>query len=103
MDKGMKQLVESRMNEMKQAQVRLVEGWGRHIKAINSHMKSKYGREMSDLEAMNVAQCLENALQNSGLRSSAKLFEVTTEDSIEFLGIQLPVIAALLPLRKMAA
>lgn len=90
-------LVEARMNEMKQQKLRLVEGWSKHIKAINEHMRSKQGREMTEIETMNVAQCLENALQNSGLRSSARLFEATTEDSTQFLGIQLPVIAALLP------
>ncbi len=58
---------------------------------------------MSVHEKRNVAQCLENALIESGLKSRSKLFEATTEDNISFLGIQLPVIAALLPTLKMAA
>jgi hypothetical protein len=97
MDTGIKQLVESHMAEMQRRQDMLVEGWKTHLTSIDKYMNEKYGRSMNDIERRNVAQCLENALENSGLRSAARMFEATTEDAVKFLGIQLPVIAALLP------
>jgi len=53
---------------------------------------------MSMVERRNIAQCLDNALIEGGIRQQQRLFEATTtEDHISFLGIQLPVIAAMLP------
>lgn len=43
------------------------------------------------------ARCLENALLESGVRSKSSIFETTDSAAISFLGIQLPVISALLP------
>lgn len=40
---------------------------------------------------------MENALLEGGVKSQSKLFETTDSSAISFLGIQLPVIAALLP------
>lgn len=86
-DNGIAKLVESHHAELQRRQEALVRGWGKHIATINEHMKSKQGREMTDLEKCNVAQCLENALENSSRGKHTRLFEATTEDSIEFLGI----------------
>ena len=60
-------------------------------------VKAEQGRDMSLYEKMCVAQCMQNAREDALARRNSKLFEATTEDSISFLGIQLPVIAALLP------
>ena len=49
------------------------------------------------MDKMNIARCLENALLEGGVRSKSKIFETTDSSAISFLGIQLPVIAALLP------
>jgi len=49
------------------------------------------------MDKMNIARCLENALLEGGVKSQSKLFETTDSSAISFLGIQLPVIAALLP------
>lgn len=94
---GVQGLVESHIQERQRRQEALVRGWSKHINAIDEHLKSKQGRTMTDIEKMNVAQCLENALDYSARGSQSSLFEATTEDSVKFLGIQLPVIAALLP------
>ena len=99
--KGVQSLVESHLQERQRRKEMLIRGWSRHLNANNEHMKSKHGREMNEIETYNVAQCLENAVDYSA-RGDSRLFEATTEDSIKFLGIQLPVIAALLP-SKMAA
>lgn len=69
----------------------------KYLKAVNEWTKEHSDREMSLNERRNVAQCLYNAILDTGMKAGAKLFEATTEDSIQFLGIQLPVIAALLP------
>ena len=69
----------------------------RYLKAVDEWTEKNYDRKMSLYEKRNVAQCLHNAIVDTGLKGGTKLFEATTEDSISFLGIQLPVIAALLP------
>jgi hypothetical protein len=60
-------------------------------------LEAEHGRKMSLYEKLCLAQVLQNARVDAMAKRSSKLFESTTEDSISFLGIQLPVIAALLP------
>jgi hypothetical protein len=67
------------------------------IEIVAEGVKAEQGRDMSLYEKMCVAQCMQNAREDALARRNSKLFEATTEDSISFLGIQLPVIAALLP------
>jgi len=93
----MHKLIESRLDQIYEQQDRLSEAWSPYINAVNKYLQETQNRSMNDHERRNVAQCLENALVDSGLRSRSKLFEATTEDNISFLGVQLPVIAALLP------
>jgi len=72
----------------------------KYINAVNEWVKSTKNRDMTDMtiyEKRAVAQCLYNAIVDTGMKAGTRLFEATTEDSISFLGIQLPVIAALLP------
>ena len=69
----------------------------KYLNAVNEYTKKTADREMTLFEKKNVAQCLHNAIIDTGMKAGKKLFEATTEDSISFLGIQLPVIAALLP------
>jgi len=91
------ELIDQRMKQIQDEQERLVESWNPFINAVDEYLKETENREMSIYERRNVAQCLENALCEGGLKSRQRLFEATTEDNISFLGIQLPVIAALLP------
>jgi len=69
----------------------------RILESVDKYTEKTRGHKMSTNEKRNVAQCLYNAILDTGLKSGGRLFEATTEDSIQFLGIQLPVIAALLP------
>lgn len=71
----------------------------KYVNACNERMKTINGRELDAHERRSMAQCMHNAIMDTAMRkrSGGKLFEATTEDSISFLGIQLPVIAALLP------
>ena len=93
-----KQLIESKMKSLLEAQDVLVNQWqSPYIDAVEAYMKSECGREVSLFEKRNIAQCLENAFMDAAAKSQGKLFEATTEDHISFLGIQLPVIAALVP------
>jgi hypothetical protein len=89
-------LVESRMSAMKNDRTRLMEGWSPYIASVESYM-SKQGKSLTEMDKMNIARCLENALLEGGVRSKGKIFETTDSSAISFLGIQLPVIAALLP------
>ena len=75
----------------------------KYLGIVDKHVKENQGRDMTIYEKRNVAQCLYNAVIDTGLKAGTRLFETTTEDNIAFLGVQLPVIAALLPSEKMAA
>jgi hypothetical protein len=94
---SLEKAIETRMNDMKNRREKLVESWNPYISAVQDYVKDKRGRGMSDWEKMNIAQCLENALVAGGVRAGSQIFETTTQSNIAFLGIQLPVIAALLP------
>lgn len=92
-----KDILEARVKSVYEMQDKLVGAWKPFISAVDKYLQKTADREMNVHEKRNVAQCLENAVLDSGLRSRAQLFEATTEDNIAFLGVQLPVIAALLP------
>lgn len=96
MSKGIANLIESRMSAMQADRKRLMEGWSPYINSVESYM-GKQGKSLTEMDKMNIARCLENALLEGGVRSQGKIFETTDSSAISFLGIQLPVIAALLP------
>ena len=94
----LQKLQESRMLEMKASRAKLVEQWNPYIGAVEGYLKGKGKDGMTEIDKHNVAQCLENALIEGSLKGGSRLFEGTTYQSdIAFLGVQLPVIAALLP------
>ena len=93
---GLASLAENRMKQILGRQEQLVAGWSPFLDEVDNYMQDTRGRKLDIHERRNVAQVLQNALDESGLRKS-KLFEATQEDDISFLGLQLPVIAALLP------
>jgi len=90
------ELMESRMAAMQSERRRLVEQWSPYVNSVEKFM-AKQGKELTDMDKMNIARCLENALLEGGIKSRSKIFETTDQSAISFLGIQLPVIAALLP------
>jgi hypothetical protein len=93
---SMQKLIESRMSSMKNERLRLAESWNPYIASVENYMQ-KQGKTLNEMDKMNIARCLENALLEGGVKSQSKLFETTDSSAISFLGIQLPVIAALLP------
>ena len=96
MGKGINELVESRMSAMTADRKRLTESWKPYIASVESYM-GKQGKSLTEMDKMNIARCLENALLEGGVKSKSQIFETTDSSAISFLGIQLPVIAALLP------
>ena len=86
-EKTLNALVEQRMNQIQAEQDRLIETWDVFIKAADEYVQKEDNRELSIHERRNIAQCLENAFIEGGLKSRRRLFEATTEDSITFLGI----------------
>jgi hypothetical protein len=91
-------LYESRLSAMKAARSQLIEQWNPYLAAIDSYHTKKGLPLLNEWDKQNVATCLENALIEGALKTGNKLFEATTYQSdISFLGVQLPVIAALLP------
>jgi hypothetical protein len=94
----LQKLQESRMLEMKSQRAKLVEGWKPYIDAVDGYLKAKGKESLTEIDKHNVAQCLENSLIEGAMKGGSRLFEGTTYQSdIAFLGVQLPVIAALLP------
>jgi hypothetical protein len=89
-------VIESRFLQLKDQRARLVEAWAPYVKAVEIAMAEK-GQKMKDHQKWNIAQCLENAIYEGGLKAKSKIFETTYSDNITFLGVQLPVIAAILP------
>lgn len=91
------QLVESRYQAIVAERDKLVETWSRYINSADAYFQKKEGRKLSVVEKHNMAQCLDNALMEVAIRRRGNVFETTYSDNITFLGVQLPVIAALLP------
>jgi len=94
----LQKLQESRLSDLKSQRARLVEGWSPYINAVDRYLKEKGKTTLTEIDKHNVAQCLENSLIEGAMKGGSRLFEGTTYQSdIAFLGVQLPVIAALLP------
>ncbi len=93
------ELVQGQLKSLQQHQEELmrIPRIKKYLGIVERHVKESQGRDISVFEKRNVAQCLYNAIIDTGLKAGTKLFEATTEDNIAFLGVQLPVIAALLP------
>lgn len=91
------EMIQERLDQIFLYQDQLVEAWSPFLDAVDEHIKDEQDRNMNEWERRNLAQCLENAVLNDAARKRGALFEETTADAISFLGIQLPVISALLP------
>jgi len=95
------QIVERRMKEMEAHRDSLLADptIKKYLNAVGDYVKENKNREMSLHEQRVVAQCLRNAIDDASMRAGKgrTISETTTEDAISFLGVQLPVIAALLP------
>lgn len=92
---SIQKIVESRIEEMRNARKRLVEAHAPWIVSADKNRQLQGGAPLTDLQKENLAQVLENAIFDAA--GKRQLFETTTGSNIEFLGIQLPVISALLP------
>jgi hypothetical protein len=97
MNKNLQAIVESSIKEMQDRRMRLAKKWGLYVDAAAAYIQKNENRTMTDFEKGNIAQCLDNALFETALRQKSRIFETTYGSDISFLGIQLPVIAALLP------
>jgi Major capsid protein Gp23 len=96
MTKELNSLVESRLAAIQSERSRLTKSWSPYISSVKGYMQ-KQGKVLTENDERNIARCLENALLESGVRSKSSIFEATDSSAISFLGIQLPVISALLP------
>lgn len=68
------------------------------VRSVDKWVKKTQNRPATVYEKRNVAQCLYNCIMEAGVRQNQRVFEASTgQDNISFLGIQLPVISALLP------
>jgi hypothetical protein len=96
-----KSLVESRIAEIERQRDGLLQDplIQKYVGAVEKYVQEHKNRDLTLHEQRTVSQCLRNAIDEAAMRSGkgGMLFEATTEDNVSFLGIQLPVIAALLP------
>jgi len=60
----------------------------RYLGIVEKHVKETQDRSLNIYEKRNVAQCLYNAVIDTGLKAGTRLFETTTEDNIAFLGVR---------------
>lgn len=93
----MQALIESRIRDIQERKKALVNTWMPYIEAVNEYRQKEGLSEVSAYDAEQVAQCLENAFEDVAIRQKSKIHETTYQSNIAFLGVQLPVIAALLP------
>lgn len=91
-----KKLMESRLQAFEAERNRLVESWNPVIGSLEKHY-AKQGKTLTSHDKRNVARILENSLAEATNRTRSKIFETTDTSSIDFLALQLPVVAALLP------
>jgi len=84
------ELVKSQLKSLQEGQEALmrIPRIKKYLGVVNEHVKENQGRNMTIYEKRNVAQCLYNAVIDTGLKAGTKLFEATTEDNIAFLGVQ---------------
>jgi len=96
-----RQLVEQRVKQIEAERDALLNDptIKKYLTAVGNYVKENRQREITLHEQRVVAQCLRNAIDDATMRATKgrTLSETTTEDAIEFLGVQLPVISALLP------
>lgn len=94
---SLKSLVESTIQDHVESKKILLEKWSKYTGSVNKNREKKGLGPLSLYETIQLAQVLENTLQFTAGQSKQKLFETTYTDNISFLGIQLPVISAMLP------
>jgi predicted TIM-barrel enzyme len=84
------ELVKSELKSLQESQEALMRRprIKKYLDIVNEHVKENQGRNMTVYEKRNVAQCLYNAVIDTGLKAGTKLFEATTEDNIAFLGVR---------------
>ena len=99
--KNVQSLVESRLKEYEAHGSALTVEYADFINKINENRKSHGEGALDAHQARNVAICLENAVMEASLgMSGTQLFETvpgTATSNIAFLGVQLPIISAILP------
>jgi hypothetical protein len=91
-------IIDNRLDRMANHRKQLVESWSPYIRAIEKYKKEKGEEALRETQKFNIAQCIENAVWEGGIKGkNSRLFETTYSDNVTFLGVQLPVISAILP------
>jgi hypothetical protein len=98
----LKKVVQESFDDVVLRRKKLVEKYRSTIDYLNAVFEEEGKPALTDLDEMNVAVCCENACWDVAARSKQNsilgtINETTYQDNISFLGVQLPVIAALVP------
>jgi len=93
----MDSLIEGKLAGFQAQQNQLCESWKPYLDSAAKWASEKLGRELTQQDKRTIAQCLENTLLDGGLKTRSSLFETTTGDNVSFLGVQLPIVTAIVP------
>ena len=95
---SMQKLIESRMSSMKSERTRLAESWNPYIQSVENYM-AKQGKTLNEMDKMNIARCLENALMEGGVKSQSKLFNknLTNVFYVSYMNFRMPILFLRMP------
>lgn len=95
------ELVENRLKAFQSEADGKTKDWEKMLEKVDAHRKEKGEPALDEHMRRNLAILLENAAMDTVMRNGngTQLFETTTTDAsnIAFLGVQLPIIAAIIP------
>jgi len=81
-------MIQSRMTAITERRKQLIRDWDPYISAVNRFMTETRSQPLTEYDKQNIAQCLENAVIETGLKSNARLLhEATTGDAIQFMAV----------------
>lgn len=96
MNKDLAVLIEQRHADYESRRNSLLESWKPTIDKAEVHYKAETSKEFSPWMRKNIAQMLENCVIDAKSRSGS-ILETTDSSDISFLGVQLPIVLAIMP------
>lgn len=98
MNKELQALTEQRHAESVRVRQAVLEAWNPTIERAEQFFSKETGKSWTPWMKQQIAQVLENSVLDSTTRGVRRvLSETTSGDGVDFLGVQLPIVMALLP------
>ena len=71
----MQKVVEGRLSRLQEKRKALLKDWAPYLNAVDGYMQENQNRKLTTMDKHNIAQCLENALMETGLGRSSSIME----------------------------